>query len=241
MTATPSEPSEEVLAVVGATKVYRDGDRRIEALASVTLSVPRGVLWVLRGPSGSGKTTLLGVLGGLTTPTSGEVRVLGEPIVTMRDHHRTRLRRRAVGFVLQELGLVPRMTVLENVLLPLAPLGGATRDDVARARASLERFGIGARADTRVERLSGGERQRVAVTRALVTRAPCLLLDEPTAHLDRASAREVVDLLVRLRDDERCTIVAATHDPRLSEDARVDRVIEMADGRLELGPSESAA
>lgn len=235
------EPVDEVLAVSSATKVYLDGDRRIEALASATLTVPRGVLWVLRGPSGSGKTTLLGVLGGLTTPTSGEVRVLGERIVTMRDHHRTRLRRRAVGFVLQELGLVPRMTVLENVLLPLTPLGGATRDDVARARANLEKFGIGSRADTRVERLSGGERQRVAVTRALCTRPPCLLLDEPTAHLDGASARDVVDLLVRLRDEEQCTIVAATHDARLSEDPRVDRVLDMADGRLTIEQSESSS
>lgn len=221
-----------ILSVADARKVYADGEAWVEALAGVTLSIPRGVLWVLCGPSGSGKTTLLGVLGGLVTPSSGDARVRGESIVRMRDHHRTRLRREVVGFVFQELGLLSGMTVLDNVLLPLIPQGGPSRADREAALASLGRFGLGARARTKVERLSGGERQRVAIARALVARPEVLLLDEPTAHLDGQHAREVVDLLVSLRDEGGRTVVAATHDPRLAQDPRVDRVLDMADGRL---------
>lgn len=221
-----------ILSVADARKVYADGEAWVEALAGVTLAIPRGVLWVLCGPSGSGKTTLLGVLGGLVTPSSGDARVRGESIVRMRDHHRTRLRREVVGFVFQELGLLSGMTVLDNVLLPLIPQGGPSRADREAALASLGRFGLGARARTKVERLSGGERQRVAIARALVARPEVLLLDEPTAHLDGQHAREVVDLLVSLRDEGGRTVVAATHDPRLAQDPRVDRVLDMADGRL---------
>lgn len=221
-----------ILAVVDAHKVYFDGDTSIEALAGVSLSVPAGVLWVLRGPSGSGKTTLLGVLGGLVTPSRGDALLRGESIVRMRDHHRTLLRREVVGTVLQDLGLIAGMTVLENVLLPLVPTGGATREDRDRAQRLLERFGLGGRARTQVQRLSGGERQRVGIARALSMRPAVLLLDEPTAHLDGRNAHEVVDLLVSLRDEEKSTIVAATHDPRLADDPRVDEVIDMADGRL---------
>ncbi len=221
-----------IVSVTDAHKRYADGEAFVDALAGVTLAVPRGVLWALRGPSGSGKTTLLGVLGGLVTPSSGDASIRGESIVRLRDHHRTRLRREVVGFVFQELGLLSGMTVLDNVLLPLVPEGGPTRADLEAVRASLERFGLAARARTPVERLSGGERQRVAIARALVGRPAVLLLDEPTAHLDGKHAREVVDLLVSLRDDGGRTIVAATHDPRLAEDPRVDRVLDMADGRL---------
>lgn len=231
---TPATP---ILAVVDARKLYFDGDTAIEALSGVTLSVPTGVLWVLRGPSGSGKTTLLGVLGGLVTPSSGDALLRGASIVRMRDHHRTLLRREVVGTVLQDLGLVSGMTVLENVLLPLVPTGGATREDRGRAERLLERFGLGGRTRTPVQRLSGGERQRVGIARALAMRPAVLLLDEPTAHLDGKNAREVVDLLVSLRDDEKSTIVAATHDPRLADDARVDRVIDMVDGHLASGAS----
>lgn len=224
--------SDAVVSVLDARKVYADGEATIEALAGVTLSVPKGVLWVLRGPSGSGKTTLLGILGGLVTPSSGDACIRGESIVRLRDHHRTRLRREVVGFVFQELGLLGGMSVIDNVLLPLTPQGGPRREDLEAAHASLARFGLAARARTPVERLSGGERQRVAIARALVTRPALLLLDEPTAHLDGRHAREVVDLLAALKGDGGRSVVAATHDPRLADDPRVDRVLDMADGRL---------
>lgn len=224
-------PPDEAIGCTALTKRYVDGDRRLDAVAEVTLSIPRGVLWALRGPSGSGKTTLLGLLGAMIVPTEGEVRLLGRAITGLRDRHRTALRRDAVGFVFQQLALVPRMTLRENVGLPCVPTGGPTRAEAARATALLERFGLADRAERRVARLSGGERQRAAIARALILDPPLLFLDEPTAHLDGANARTVVDTLASLRDEGR-TVVTATHDPRLADDPRLDRVVDLVDGRL---------
>ncbi|HEY8429686.1 MAG TPA: ABC transporter ATP-binding protein [Sandaracinaceae bacterium] len=223
--------SEPALEARGVEKRYRDGDRAIAAVAGVTLTIPRGTLTVLRGPSGSGKTTLLGLLGAMIAPTKGSIAVLGKDVTHLRDHHRTELRRRSIGFVFQQLSLVDRMTLRENVLLPLVPLGGATKAQRERARALLERFGLADRESSPPERLSGGERQRAAIARALVLSPPVLLLDEPTAHLDTENALAVVSLLAELRD-EGTTVVAATHDPRLADDGRVDRVLAMRDGKL---------
>lgn len=220
---------DEAVGATSVTKRYRDGDRTHEAVRDLSVSVPRGVLWAIRGPSGSGKTTLLGLLGGVVPPTRGEVRIAGESIAHMRDHHRTRWRRQHVGFVFQELSLVPKMSLWENVMLPLVPLGGPTRAQVERAEALLERFGMLSRRAARVSRLSGGERQRGCIARALVHDPRVLLLDEPTAHLDGDNAARIVDLLADLRGEGR-TIVAATHDPRLADDPRVDRVRDLVDG-----------
>ena len=228
---TDNNYSDYVIETVALSKRYVDGERRREVVSDVSLTVPRGALWVLRGPSGSGKTTLLGLLGAMVTPTSGEVIVCGESLSRLRDHHRTRARRRLIGFVFQELALVPGMTLTANVLLPLVPDGGATFAQRAHAAALLERFGLTPLADTRVERLSGGERQRGAVARALVNGPDVLLLDEPTAHLDAERVKDVVAMLAALRDEGR-TIVATTHDPRLAESASVDRVLDLADGRV---------
>jgi putative ABC transport system ATP-binding protein len=225
----------EAVAVDAVTKRYQDGYRRIEAVANISLSVPRGALWVLRGPSGSGKTTLLALIGGMITPTQGDVRIGGKSVVHLRDRHRTALRRTAVGFVFQDLALIPGMSLLENVLLPLAPLGGPAAVHRKRAADLLLRFGLAERSGTRIERLSGGERQRGALARALILDPAVLLLDEPTAHLDAENVRTVVDHLVSLRKDGR-TIVVATHDPRLAADARVDRVVDIADGKIVSGP-----
>ncbi len=224
--------SESALAVNDVHKRYRDGSRTIEAVAGVTLDVARGALVVLRGPSGSGKTTLLGILGAMIAPTKGKVSVLGKDITHLRDRHRTALRRERIGFVFQELSLIERMSVRENVLLPLVPLGGARAEHTRRAEELLARFGLKERIESRPERLSGGEKQRAAIARALILGPPILLLDEPTAHLDSATAAGVVDLLSEL-SGEGTTIVAATHDPRLFEDPRVARVIAMRDGMLD--------
>lgn len=226
-----SEPAIEVREV---SKRYLDGTRRIHAVDHVTLSVARGALVVLRGPSGSGKTTLLGILGGMVAPTAGRVSLFGKDVTHLRDHHRTALRRERVGFVFQELSLIDRMSVRENILLPLVPLGGATKEHVARAEALLSRFGLEDRIDSFPERLSGGERQRAAIARAMILAPPIVLLDEPTAHLDTDNAATVVTLLAELAADG-TTIVAATHDPRLADDPRVDRVITMRDGAVVQG------
>lgn len=230
-------PALEALEV---SKRYRDGSQTVHAVAEVSLVIERGSLVVLRGPSGSGKTTLLGILGAMITPSAGHLRVLGQEVTHLRDHHRTALRRERVGYVFQELSLIAGMSVRENVLLPLVPLGGARASHVARAKALLARFGIASKLDTPVERLSGGERQRAAIARALILAPPVLLLDEPTAHLDSENARAVVELLAELRD-EGTTIVTSTHDPRLAEDRRVDRSHTMRDGRLVARPRSSGA
>ena len=223
--------SAPAIEVRGVRKRYTDGTRRIDAVRDVTLEVPAGELWVLKGPSGSGKTTLLGIMGGMLTPSAGSVALVGDDVTHLRDHHRTALRRERVGFVFQELSLVSRMTVRENVLLPLVPLGGPTQAHVERAEALLSRFGLADRIDSSVDKLSGGQRQRAALARSLILDPPILLLDEPTAHLDTDNALEVVRLLAELRDDGR-SVVTATHDPRLADDPRVDRVVVMRDGAM---------
>lgn len=222
-----------MIVLAEVTKRYFDGSQRVVAVDSVSLELGEGVLAVIRGPSGSGKTTLLGLAGGLITPTSGDVKIAGESVVHMRDHHRTRWRRDHVGFVFQELALIPRMTLMENVLLPLAPLGGASKDAQKRASELLGRLGVATKAQTEVQRLSGGERQRGAVARAMITGAKILLLDEPTAHVDADNAEAMIATLAELRD-EGCTIVASTHDPRLAEHAAVDRVLGISAGALDL-------
>jgi putative ABC transport system ATP-binding protein len=215
-----------------ATKRYVDGSRVVRAIDSVSIAIDAGEWVVLRGPSGSGKTTLLGVLGGMIAPTSGDVLFDGESIVRLREHHRAELRRTKVGFVFQALALVPEMSVIENVLLPLVPDGGASAQDEARAFASLAEMGLDRdKALARASLLSGGERQRAAIVRALIREPKLLLLDEPTAHLDRGSAEGIVALLRKQKEAGR-TIVVSTHDPRVEHEG-IDRVIELVDGRVE--------
>ena len=222
---------QEGLGATAVTRTYRDGDREVTALHEVTLSMPRGQLWIVRGPSGSGKTTLLGLLSGVIAPSSGQVRVAGEEITHLRDRHRARLRRHKLGLTFQRAALVEGMTVLENVLLPFVPGGGASRDERTRALKLLERFGLAEMSDRRVERLSGGEQQRAAIVRALVREPEVLLLDEPTAHVDAETAAWILNLLVRLRGEGR-TILVATHDPELERHDGVDNVIQLHYGAL---------
>lgn len=229
------------LECVDVDKRYPDGTRVVHAVRSVSLSVEVGSLTVIRGPSGCGKTTLLSLLGGMIAPSAGEIRVRGRSIVRLRDRHRAALRRDEVGFVFQELALVPEMTVDENLWLPLVPTGGPRPEDEARLAARLARVGLSGHRATLASKLSGGERQRVAILRALVLDPPILLLDEPTAHLDAANTRELLawldgDLRAMGPGAARRTIVIATHDPRVLEHASVDRTLAMAEGRLEEAP-----
>lgn len=221
-----------VVRAIGLTKRYPSERGEKTALREVSMAIPRGEFWIVSGPSGSGKTTLLGLLAGMIAPTCGEVQLDGQAITHWRDHHRALVRRHLVGMVFQEFALVPGMSLEENVFLPLVPQGGPGRAERERGRALLERFGLGALADTPVERLSAGERQRGAIIRALVTDAPILMLDEPTAALDTENVRILLELLLRLRAEGR-TILATTHDRRLAEDPRVDGVLRLMDGTLE--------
>ncbi len=218
-----------------ASKRYVDGSRIVKAVDAASLSVARGEWVALRGPSGSGKTTLLGMIGGMIAPTSGDVLFEGESIVRLREHHRAELRRTKVGFVFQSLALVPEMSVIENVLLPLVPDGGARAADEKKALEALAEVGLDeGRARARASLLSGGERQRAAIVRALSREPALLLLDEPTAHLDAESAAGVLALLDAQKTKGR-TIVVSTHDPRLADHAGIDRTIEMREGRIVIG------
>lgn len=222
------------LECVDLIKRYPDGTRDVMALRKVSLTVERGSCVALRGTSGCGKTTLLSVLGGMVPPTSGEVRVLGRSITHLRDRHRSQLRRTEVGFVFQELALVPELSVEENVFLPLVPDGGPSAEVKKRTRAQMERIGLLKYEKTIAKKLSGGERQRVAILRALVLDPPILLLDEPTAHLDEGNTASLLTWLGTLREERtpRTTLVITTHDPRVLNHALVERVIAMSDGAI---------
>lgn len=217
--------------VEAVTKRVRDGDVRREVLHDVSFEVRRGELIVLRGPSGSGKTTLLAIVGGMLSPTSGEVFLDGEPTSRLRESHRADVRRKKVGFVFQDLQLLDALTALENVLLPRVP-EGVRREDEARAMSLLTRFGVEKQAKTAVRKLSGGERQRVALARALLFDPPLVIMDEPTAHLDDERAKALGDELTAITAEDRAVLVAS-HDARIVAHPKVDRVLGLKDGRLE--------
>ncbi|MFO0678211.1 MAG: ATP-binding cassette domain-containing protein [Polyangiaceae bacterium] len=220
----------KVVVAQDVVKRVRDGRDRRTVLDALSFELDRGEFSVLRGPSGSGKTTLLAIVGGMLSPTSGEVLLDGEPITRLREAHRAEIRRRKVGFVFQDLQLVDSMTVMDNVLLPRVP-DGVRSEDLVRARTLLDRFGVGSLAPARARQLSGGERQRVAIARAMLLDPPLLLLDEPTAHIDDARAAEVTDLLASLAAEGRAVLVS-THDPRVARHPAVRRVFDLAGGRL---------
>lgn len=202
-----------------------------EVLKGIDLSVRNGELVALVGPSGSGKSTLLNLLGLLDVPSEGSLRLLGEETVGMRDARRTALRGRTLGFVFQFHHLLPSLTARENVVVPMAASSGRFTDaQRVRAAELLERVGLGDKVDARAGELSGGQQQRVAIARALAMRPRCVLADEPTGNLDRASAEQVFELLRETNAREGMACVLVTHDPGLAE--RCARVIELVDGRI---------
>jgi putative ABC transport system ATP-binding protein len=206
----------------------------VVAVDRVSLELEAGRVTVLRGPSGSGKTSLLALVGGMARPTSGRILVAGRELTSLPERFLTAERRRTFGFVFQRLNLLSHRSALENVLLPLAPLGRDRRADERRARALLERLSVGHRADTRAGWLSGGEAQRVAVARALINDPRVVIADEPTAHLDSRLSAELMAIVADLRAEGR-TVIMASHDPRVCDAPGVDRVIWMRDGRLATG------
>jgi putative ABC transport system ATP-binding protein len=182
------------------------------------------------GPSGSGKSTLMNLIGCLDTPTEGHIDVNGEEVTTMSDRERTRIRGDEVGFVFQTFNLMPRLTALENVALPLVFKGVDRGERTDRAAAVLERVGLGDRLDHRPNELSGGQRQRVAIARALVSDPALVLADEPTGNLDSETGEQIMDLFADIHADGN-TILMVTHERHIAEHA--ERIVHMLDGKLE--------
>ena len=220
--------AEPILALDGAQLTLAGNAGPVEVLRGITLTVERGQSVGLIGPSGSGKSSLLMLMGGLERPTAGTVRALGHDLGAMDEDALARFRRGSMGVVFQSFHLIPTMTALENVALPLE-LAGAS-DAFDRAEAELRAVGLGHRLDHVPAQLSGGEQQRVALARAVVSRPEILLADEPTGNLDAANGAAVMDLLFDLRDRHGATLIMVTHAPELA--ARCDRVVRLLDGRI---------
>ena len=220
-----------MIRLFNVRKVYSQGKNEVFALAGVSLNIPEGEFAVIMGPSGSGKSTLLHLMGGLDQPTEGEVMVAGRIISQMSDNPVTLFRRQNIGFIFQFFNLLPTLTALENVMLPLILDKQLRAKARQRAEVLLERVGLSQRGDHLPEELSGGENQRLAIARSLVFSPPILLADEPTGNLDSKTGEAILELIRRVNQEEGCTVVMVTHNPGAAEYG--NRVIHLSDGLIE--------
>jgi putative ABC transport system ATP-binding protein len=215
----------------GVEKEYVTGGARIRALRGVDLSIPRGEMVAVMGPSGCGKTTLLNCLSGLDEFDGGEVFIGGESISGMSDRKRTRFRAERMGFIFQTFNLIPVLSAVENVELPLLVAGARPKEARGQALTALETVGIPEQANKRPNEMSGGQQQRVTVARSLVNEPAIVWADEPTGALDSETSGEIVDLLVKLNREQGQTFVLVTHDASVA--ARAHRTVRMRDGLIE--------
>jgi len=239
-TAESADPSAQavVLEAREVRKTFGGDGVEVQALAGISLEVPKRQFLAIMGPSGSGKSTLLYILGGIEAPSSGQVLVEGEDLVTLGDDGRTLIRRREIGFVFQAFNLLPTLSVSENVALPLLLDGIAEAEAQKRSADVLMLVNMTHRRDHLPQQLSGGEQQRVAIARALVIRPSLVLADEPTGNLDSANGEQVVALLRDLVDRHEQTVVMVTHDAAVA--SRADRIVRLRDGHIEFdGPPDS--
>jgi putative ABC transport system ATP-binding protein len=226
--ATSSPVTPYIIRAQALTKVVQSGDAPLTILDGVSFDIEPGASVAVVGASGSGKTTLLGLLAGLDRPTSGEVAIDGTPLSTLDEDARAALRQRLLGFVFQSFQLLPALTALENVMLPLE-LAGAD-DATQRARTWLRHVGLERRVTHYPRQLSGGEQQRVAIARAFAGEPKLLMADEPTGNLDSATGVEIADLMFRLNREHGTTLLLVTHDGALA--GRCQRRLSLANGRL---------
>lgn len=219
--------TEALIQIRGLNKTYTEGDRSRLVLSDVDLDIAEGEFFVLLGKSGSGKSTLLNLISGIDYPDAGSIRVGSTDITRLNEHQLTLFRREQIGIIFQFFNLIPTLTVLENITLPLELRG---KRDESRARSLLERVGLEGRADAFPDKLSGGEQQRIAIARALVHEPPVVLADEPTGNLDEETGEKILGLLLELTRDTGKTLVMATHNPEIVPLA--DRVCRIHDGKL---------
>jgi len=217
-----------IVSTVDLHRTYGEGEAAVHALRGVTVAFPAGQFTAIMGPSGSGKSTLMHLLAGLDRPSSGSVVVDGDELADLDDKRRTALRRDKLGFVFQAFNLVPVLSALENITLPLTLAGRKT--DQAWLDTLVDAVDLRDRLTHRPAELSGGQQQRVAIARALIARPAVVFADEPTGNLDSVSSHEVLELLRRAVDEFGQTVVMVTHDPDAA--AVADRLIELADGRI---------
>jgi putative ABC transport system ATP-binding protein len=229
MSVPVSASSEVVIELDHVDKVYSTGRAEVHAVRDVSLQIASGELVAITGPSGSGKTTLMEIVGCLARPTSGRFAFRGRPIESFEPDELASLRGEEIGFVFQSFNLLPRLSALENVEMPLSYRGIARSERRRRAHEALARVGLAEREDHRPSELSGGEGQRVAIARALVNSPSLILADEPTGNLDSRTGAGVIELLESLHRDG-TTIVIVTHDDRLA--SRCERQIRIRDGRI---------
>jgi putative ABC transport system ATP-binding protein len=215
---------------LGRVSKHFEGKRQVIALDSVDLEIGRGEMVSIVGPSGSGKSTLLNLIGGLDRPTSGVIRIDGQDVAKLSDDDLTRLRRDKIGFIFQFFNLLPSLTCLENVALPLHLKGLPRRDIDKRARELLEMTHLEHRLDHLPDELSGGERQRVAIARALAFYPPVLLADEPTGNLDSRTGADILKLLHDLHQRLNATVLIVTHDSTVAESC--PRTVTLRDARI---------
>ena len=218
-----------ILQATDLCKEVSSADGTLSILKDINLSLNAGEAVAVIGPSGSGKSTLLALLAGLDSPSSGEIHLIDQPLHKMDEDGRAAVRAAQVGFVFQSFQLLPGLTALENVMLPLEL--SSINDARSRATRQLEQVGLAARQKHLPSQLSGGEQQRVALARAFVTGPRILFADEPTGNLDRATGDAVVELMFNMRAENGCALVLVTHDQRLAE--QCDRVLTMQEGRLQ--------
>lgn len=226
-----SSTNEMILSCRALTMSYWQGQFEVPVLRGVDLDVARGEIVAIVGASGSGKSTLLHLLGGLDVPTSGTVQVNGQPLATMSEAARGELRNRSLGFVYQFHHLLMEFTALENVAMPLLIRRGDPAAAMAAARKVLVEVGLEHRLEHTPGELSGGERQRAALARALVTDPDCVLADEPTGNLDRATAAQVFEIMLELQQRRHTSFIIVTHEPGLA--SRAGRTLRLADGVLQ--------
>jgi lipoprotein-releasing system ATP-binding protein len=222
--------AKEMLESFGLSKIYTDGPKKVKAVMDVRLSANRGEILAIVGPSGAGKSTLLQLLGGLDIPTKGNVVLDGIDLYSISDNARTKIRNEKVGFVFQFYHLLPELTALENVMLPMMIGGRSKMESKGKASGLLETVGLSERLGHKPGRLSGGEAQRVAIARALVNEPDVVFCDEPTGNLDSHMSGDIRGLIRRLSRENKKTFVIATHEDTLARKA--DRIVRICDGKL---------